>query len=211
MRQTGFRCYSSYSWSLYSICFRCNLLFHCNETTPANHTGFFPPLISHHHVRPVILISWESSPKLVFLCQSGACYQATRWPNYHVDPSSGTVPKNAIWEYLSFLQYELWWFAGGRWIYCIFQQIQINIGATTRITSHEEQNYLWDIQISIIILLGFCEDCLDHSSKEHNVLQMVLMWYPIRTTIGLNVTALEATLFQDSFSNINCTSKINMT
>lgn len=108
--------------------------------------AFFPPLISHHRVRPVILISWESSPKLVFLCQSGACYQATRWPNYHVDPSSGTVPKNAIWEYLSFHPYELWWFAGWRWIYCIFQQIQINIGATTRITSHKEQKYLWDIQ-----------------------------------------------------------------
>lgn len=37
----------------------------------------FSLLISNHHVRSVISISWESIPKVGFLCQSEACYQAT--------------------------------------------------------------------------------------------------------------------------------------
>lgn len=40
-----------------------------------------PWLISHHHIGLLYWFSGESSPKLLFLCQSEACYQATRWPN----------------------------------------------------------------------------------------------------------------------------------
>lgn len=81
-----------------------------------------PQLISHHHIRPVVLISGESSPKLLFLCQSEACYQATGWPppslsphththghyhqNTHAQLHSWQSAKNAIWEHLSHLRYE---------------------------------------------------------------------------------------------------------
>lgn len=54
----------------------------CPSHPPLQNTlAFLPWIISHHHIRPVVLISGESSPKLLFLCQSEACYQATVWPN----------------------------------------------------------------------------------------------------------------------------------
>lgn len=73
-------------WTLYLYiqCFRCNLLhsfFSWLWSKPLPNTlVFLPWLISHHHISPVVLISGESSPKLLFLCQSEACYQATGWP-----------------------------------------------------------------------------------------------------------------------------------
>lgn len=74
------------AWTLYLYiqCFRCNLLhsfFSWLWSKPLPNTlVFLPWLISHHHISPVVLISGESSPKLLFLCQSEACYQATGWP-----------------------------------------------------------------------------------------------------------------------------------